>query len=77
MSKIQCYINTLKRSNKVIILRIVHAIGSIYEKNNTKKNKFFEKSNFINFFIRKLFFFNNLIKLIKFLVYITNLRYKL
>lgn len=77
MSKIQCYINTLKRSNKVIILRIVHAIESIYEKNNTKKNKFFEKSNFINFFIRKLFFFNNLIKLIKFLVYITNLRYKL
>lgn len=77
MSKIQCYINTLKRSNKVIILRIVHAIESIYEKNNTKKNKFFEKSNFINFFIRKLFFFSNLIKLIKFLVYITNLRYKL
>lgn len=51
MSKIQCYINTLKRSNKVIILRIVHVIESIYEKNNTKKNKFFEKSNFINFFI--------------------------
>lgn len=39
----------------MIILRIVHAIRSICGKNNTEKSKFFEKSNFINFFIRKLF----------------------